>query len=86
MERKYVSPLVTFFMGLFMLAVAVIYTLVMSEYLDLSSMDSIVRLWFGIPSIFLSMGGATGMIYAIIMLNTLKFDGDSGEWVMRQDH
>lgn len=80
---KHVSPYITFCMGLFMVAAAVFYTLIICDIFPLAEMDRYTRLVFMLPSAMLTLCGTVAMIHACIKFNTLRFCRETGKWVCK---
>lgn len=81
--RKFISPTVAFFMGLFMHLAAVGYTMVITSVMDITHINSLFKLWIGLPAIFLVLYGASSMVWAISMWGKLRFSAEADAWVLK---
>jgi hypothetical protein len=82
--RKYISPNVAFFMGVFMLISAMVYTSVIASTLDLTTLDRSTRFILGIPVYCLTISATYAMVWAAIMKPKLRFSVEADAWVLKQ--
>lgn len=81
--RKYISPNVAFFMGVFMMMAAVVYMTVLTSVFGSIADDQSLALLMCIPTLLLVVIGNYSCIWSVVMRDKLRFSKEADGWVLK---